>query len=475
MNHLPKLSPKVAPWINELEAQPQLLHRLLEKYGSPVNIHFPKSMEENYRDFQQVFDEYSIKHQVFFARKANKSKNLVEQAHSLGMGIDTASLGELKDCLQMGIAAEKLVVTAAVKNRELIRLAVENQVLIVLDNADECELAQEVARELDLHVNVAFRISGFEVKGKKLYSRFGFDVEKISEFILRYLLRKKRFDCLKYKGLHFHLNGYSTQERALAISHCLDIAKELKPHGLVTEFVDIGGGFLVNYLESQEEWVHFRAELEKAVLGNRAEITFENNGLGLSKVNHELHGELKIYPFWNSKSKGAFLKAILSAETSQGNMLSERILKSGIEVRMEPGRSLLDQVGVTVARVAFRKNDSRNDWLVGLEMNMTQLLSGSADFLLDPILLYQNPDVVKDQEVAVYFTGAYCLERDVILKRKIALPKLPEVGDLVIFVNTAGYMMHFFESSAHLFPLAENLYWNRKQDRVEFADFQTDL
>jgi len=53
---------------------------------------------------------------------------------------------------------------------------------------------------------------------------------------------------------------------------------------------------------------------------------------------------------------------------------------------------------------------------------------------------------------------------------------LPQVGDLVIFVNTAGYMMHFFESSAHLFPLATNLIWNRttENDKIHSAHFQND-
>ena len=475
MNHLPKLKPIISSWVNELVEHPQILHQLLEKYGSPVNIHYPKAMEVNYVDFQQVFGQHQIKYQVFFARKANKSKALVKKAHELGMGIDTASLGELKDCLEMGIAPEKLVVTAAVKSGDLIRLAVNNQVLIVLDNPDECKLAQQVARELDMHANVAFRVSGFRINDKKLYSRFGFDVEKISEFILRFLLLGKRFDCLKYRGLHFHLNGYSTSERATALGHCLDIARDLKPHGLHTEFIDIGGGFLVNYLESGQEWELFRAELEKAVLGNRKEITFENNGLGLLNVKGELCGELKTYPFWNPKPKGKFLEEILSSATDQESLLAERIRKSGIEIRMEPGRSLLDQVGITVARVAFRKNDSRKVWLVGLEMNMTQLLSGSADFLLDPVVVYQNKEAANNGDVAVYFTGAYCLERDVILKRKIPLPKLPEVGDLVIFINTAGYMMHFFESSAHLFPLAGNVFWCRKEDKPELAEFQQDL
>jgi diaminopimelate decarboxylase len=88
-------------------------------------------------------------------------------------------------------------------------------------------------------------------------------------------------------------------------------------------------------------------------------------------------------------------------------------------------------------------------------MNRTQMFSSSADYLLDPIFF---PKTKKNEKTCeVYFVGSYCLEQELILKRKIVLPQTPEIGDLVCFVNTAGYMMHFYESEAHLFDLAKNL------------------
>ena len=138
---------------------------------------------------------------------------------------------------------------------------------------------------------------------------------------------------------------------------------------------------------------------------------------------------------------------------------------------MEPGRSLLNQVGMTLAKVVFRKKDLRGRWLVGLEMNMSQLQSSSADFLLDPLTAFVP---APNHPVKVYFTGAYCLEQDIVLKRKIALPNLPQVGDIVGFVNTAGYMMHFFETQAHLFELSVNLSLESSKKNYELRDFKND-
>lgn len=433
-----------------------LIDELLVSYGSPINIHNPDLMADNNKAYQEVFEEFKLDYQVFFARKANKTKGVVEKAASLGMGIDTASLQEYGQCLELGIHPDKIIVTAAIKNKELKKLAVSNASLLILDNEDECELVQKVALELGKSANVAFRVSGFTVNDKKLYSRFGFDISDFETFINENFVQSERFSLLAYRGLHFHLNGYSIKERGHALNQCLSLSELLKQKGLITKFIDIGGGLLMKYLESESEWDNFHHLLRKAISGKTAPITFGNNGLGIEIWNGLIRGELKTYPFWNPNSKGDFLRGILAHKTLSGEKVGDLARQMGVEIRMEPGRSMLDQVGMTAAKVAFRKKDSSGDWLVGLEMNMTQMLSGSADFLLDPFVVYQDADKEGDP-VAVYFTGAYCLERDVLLKRKINLDKLPEIGDIVFFVNTAGYMMHFFESSAHLFPLAENL------------------
>lgn len=151
-----------------------------------------------------------------------------------------------------------------------------------------------------------------------------------------------------------------------------------------------------------------------------------------------------------------------------GLPLFHHLKRQQIELRIEPGRSLLDQCGITVAKLAFRKKDAEGRNLIGLEMNRTQMLSSSADFLLDPLFIPFKKTAEKSCEV--YFVGAYCLEQELILKRKIVLSQSPEMGDLVCFVNTAGYMMHFYESEAHLFKLAKNLIVEKIDDWQVFED-----
>ena len=454
---LPPLTPIISNWIKELIKKPELLETAIEEYGSPINIHNTLPFRENYKLYQEVFDEYGLDNLIFFARKANKCRNLVLEAKTLGMGIDTASYRELKEALESDLDCEKLVVTAAIKERKLIELAIQNGVLIILDNEDECKLTQQIAEEFNIKAQIGLRISGFNYRGSKLYSRFGFDIDGVFDFIAENFGKQKAFNSLKYQGLHFHLNGYSTEQRGAACLQSFELAKQLKTNGFETHFLDIGGGFLMNYLSDKDEWESFKETLQLAVKQKVAPITFQNDGLGYQIINNELHGELKTYPYFNEKPKQFFLREILNYKNGDSKTVADLAKQLKIQIRMEPGRSMLDQVGFTMAKVVFRKRDSQNNWLVGLEMNFTQMHSSSADFLLDPIVLNKEPQKNKEK-CEVFFIGAYCLERDILLKRKISLDQLPQIGDLVIFPNTAGYMIHFFESEAHLFNLAANIW-----------------
>lgn len=472
-NQLPPLTPLTSPWMHKVMQSPTTIYQLMEEYGSPLNIHHTAPFFDNYTEYKTVFESYDLKHLVLFARKANKCQGFVEATKSSGMGVDTASYQELKQCIELGIQPEKLVVTAAIKSRKLIELAVKNSIVIILDNNDECELVQSVAEQLNMDAKVGVRVSGFSFKGSKLYSRFGFDIEGVADLVLNHFGKAKSLNRLVYCGIHFHLNGYSIDQRGEALHQSLDLALRLGLSGYKTHFIDMGGGLLMNYLKEESQWTHFIQTLQLAVQGKHREITFQNQGLGFSMIEEKLQGELNTYPYFNDKAKAVFLNGILSYSNRAGQSCADRIKAQGIEIRMEPGRSLLDQTGMTIAKVIFRKKDALGNWLVGLEMNMTQMHSSSADFLLDPFILNQNQ---KDNEEAteVFFTGAYCLERDILLKRKIALNQLPAIGDLVVFVNTAGYMMHFFETEAHLFDLAKNLFFKPNNETIELSDFQID-
>jgi len=453
------LTPIVDPWMRRVLADRTALDDLFARFRSPINLLHPGVFERNLRSFARVLADRGLRHRIFFARKANRGLAFVERARRLRIGVDTASFRELDEALEAGCEPARLVVTAAVKDERLLGLAIEHGVGVMIDNADELALAESLARRAGRRLPIGLRLAGFRYRGEKLHSRFGFDVDRLAGIVGHAWGPSPACPHLRLEGLHFHLHGYSAGQRAAALHRCLDVHEELAPQlaaaGIRLDFVDAGGGIPVRYLASEEEWIAFRRALEQAVLGRRPPVTFANAGLGLRRHGDRVIGELDAYPYFNRLHGAAFVEQLVAGCDQRGRTAAQRLRQQRLELRLEPGRSVLDQCGMTLATVAFRKRDTRGELLIGLNMNMSQLASSSADFLLDPLVA--GDPAAADEPLAGFLVGAYCLERDVILKRKLIFRRLPAIGDVVAFPNTAGYMMHFFECEAHRLELAANV------------------
>tara|TARA_R100000654_G_scaffold3258_1_gene11196 strand:- start:65 stop:565 length:501 start_codon:yes stop_codon:yes gene_type:complete len=141
---------------------------------------------------------------------------------------------------------------------------------------------------------------------------------------------------------------------------------------------------------------------------------------------------------------------------ADGQTVAAHLRDAHISLRCEPGRSLLDGCGMTLARVAFCKRDSAGTPVIGVQMNRTQSRSGFAEFAIDPLMV-PGPGPRKGP-IEGYLAGTYCTESEWLTRRKMSFPQGVKAGDLMVFPNTAGYLMHFLESRSHQFPLARNVF-----------------
>jgi diaminopimelate decarboxylase len=101
-----------------------------------------------------------------------------------------------------------------------------------------------------------------------------------------------------------------------------------------------------------------------------------------------------------------------------------------------------------------------------------------SDFMVDPILKEKSPQKNKLQIFLAAISGNLCLESDMIAWRKINFQKKPLPGDLLVFINTAGYQMDSNESTFHCIPLPPKINvikskgeWNNYLD--EYSNFFT--
>lgn len=446
------LDGELEAWQRELLANPAPLNELVGEGQSAVNVVDPGPMEANGAELQEAAAAAGVSLRIFFARKANKCLSLVDRARELGYGIDVASLEELAQVCERGFDGPDVVVTAAVKPRSLLELALDRGATAVLDNADELRLLSQLTAERRQTGRVALRLA-VEL-ADRTPTRFGLGPSEA----VRTAAQIATDPRLELVGLHFHLDGYSAEERARAVAEALAVADQVVAGSPELSFIDIGGGIPMSYLTDRKQWEAFWAAHRSALLGRGAPITFENHGLGLTAVGGVVDGRAEVYPYWQRPIRGAWLSGLLEAQITAGgarSTVAAALGRRGLELRCEPGRSLLDGCGLTAARVHFVKRRADGEALIGLGMNRTQCRSTSADFMVDPLLV-AVADAAEGPALDGYLVGAYCIERELISLRRMRFPHGVAVGDLVVIPNTAGYLMHILESSSHQMPLAAN-------------------
>ncbi|MCW4466770.1 alanine racemase [Glutamicibacter sp. MNS18] len=441
------LTARLEPWMEQLLGDAQACREVIREHGSPVNLHEFSSMSRNIGELRRAAADHQVDFQIYLARKANKTIGAIDQAVAEGCGVDVASFHELDQCLKRGVPAERLIVTAAVKSQALLRLAVENEVVLSLDNIDEALELLHMADERGRTARVALRLASDNPLIAP--TRFGLRAAQWLEF----LEATGRLESLEIRGVHFHLNGYSGTQRAAVLEESLRLIDALRDLGHAPDFVDMGGGIPMSYLDDAQQWNGFWEALAVLPEGDES-LTWKSDRLGATAA----EASTAVYPYHQELIRGQWLDRILASHPGQGSDSVARMLgQRGIQLRCEPGRTLLDGCGMTLAQVAFVKTRSDGLPLVGLHMNRTQCRSTSADFLVDPLLIHTATPRRERSGLSAFLVGAYCIEEELILRRRFEFPHGVAAGDLVAFPNTGGYLMHIIESGSHQLPLARNL------------------
>ncbi len=427
-------TPKLNDEIKEVLNNKELLLDIGENVGYPYSIILPNGVKENIDSFRSVFDNHKLNYKIFFAHKCNKSSEVIKECFKNNINIDVSSLNELKHTLENGYTGNNILATGP-KNKEFIRCTIENNCIISIDSLCELETIINISNELNKIVQILIRINNADSNMVRKSSRFGLDNKELGKS-LELLQINKNINLI---GIAMHFDTVNIKEKVNGINRCIKIIDKLLSFGFDIKVLDIGGGYKLNYLDSKEEYQNSISKLKENIITGSEELVWNNYTFGLNVDNNTLKGNFNSYDFYDDNVKDKYLDSILSSEID-GRIISEIINDYGLELWIEPGRSLLDNVGLNISRVNFIKEvDSKT--LVGIEMNKNQMLMGDNEIFIDPIIL--NNEDKKD----FFMIGNLCLENDFIFKRKLFLNK-PNIDDLVVFVNTAGYYMDFEESES---------------------------
>ncbi|MCZ7456419.1 alanine racemase [Streptomyces sp. WMMC940] len=401
-----------------------LLADLLDGLGSPLHIVLPEIFEENVVGLRRAFAEAGATADILFAKKANKADCYVRSAAALGVGIDAASTPELVKALAGGVPGHRIGISGPEKDDTLHTLAVQHGCLVAVDSISELRRLAATARLARRQATVLLRS---RTAGQPA-SRFGMSAAEREAAVG---LCVELADAVSLRGFSFHLNGYSTAERATAanemIEHCLDARRR---GSRSAELVDIGGGLPVRYVEPRL-WDEFLEQNEPAHY-------------------HAAKDFNDFYPYGGQPAAQA-VGAIMAHPVDGGESLARKAERTGVRFVVEPGRALLDQAGFTLYRV--QQVDDRRDvagyaivTVAGSSFSLSEQWFNS-DYLPDPLLMSAQPTA--DETFPACVAGSTCLESDLVTWRKIGFPRPVRRGDHLVYLNTAGYQMDSNESPFH--------------------------
>jgi diaminopimelate decarboxylase len=457
----PYLEPRVEGDLQSLLDRTDLLRTLVKALGSPLNVVLPDQIARNVEDFRAIYGEHRLAGRIYFAHKANRSSALIRRLAATEAGIDVASLAELQHALGAGFDGSRIMATGP-KSRDFLWLAARAGAIVNADSVTElAELAAIVTAHDLPRVQVMARLSGFAPGGVNVLtraSRFGIGAGDLGP--LWDVLEKHR-DELELHGVAYHLDTVGLTEKAAALDGCLAAIDEAHRRGLAPRAIDVGGGFGVNYLAHRSQWEEWTTELTAAVLGRRPPLTWNGHGYGLRNENGKVRGALGLYPAYRPLAGPAYLDRLLgTASPALRRPLGSLLLDTMCDLYTEPGRALLDQCGLVLATVEEVRTGT--DTFVRLACNARDVSIEEHGVAMDPVLLPARQsagvsEAAGSEPAGVYLLGNLCLESDLITRRQVFLPQLPQPGDVLAFANTAGYFMDFSAGQALMQPTARTV------------------
>jgi len=224
---------------------------IAEEHGTPTYIYSKAALADNFRALRDAFAE--VDPLICYAIKANYSLAICKTLLAEGCGFDIVSGGELFRALKIGADPKTICFAGVGKTRSEIEYALRSGVLMFnVESAPELEHIDAVAGELGAEACVALRLNPdvdakthkHTTTGKK-ENKFGIDFAAAAELIAG----AGSFAHTRIAGLHLHLGSpiNTTEPYTRALERVLDFIGSCRGLGAEIEWLDIGGGYGIEY------------------------------------------------------------------------------------------------------------------------------------------------------------------------------------------------------------------------------------
>ena len=298
-----------------LHAEGVPLARIAEAAGTPTYVYSAGELRARYRALARAFAGARVT--ICYALKANMNLAVVRTLVAEGAGADVTSGGELFRALRAGADPRRVVYSGVGKRDDEIDSALRAGIrMFNVESRAELQRLDARAGELGVRAPVAFRVNPDVDPKTHPYTATGLRPSKfgvpIDEAPGAYA-EAKALPNLRVVGVDCHIGSQLTDVRpfADALARIRALVLELRSAGHGIEIVDVGGGLGVTYTDE------------------------------------------------TPPSAGEYAAAVLA---SVGDL--------GCEIVLEPGRWIVANAGVLLARVLYEKeNDGKRFVVVDAAMN----------------------------------------------------------------------------------------------------------
>jgi diaminopimelate decarboxylase len=247
-----------------LHAEGVPLEQVAAKFGTPCYVYSRAALESAYR----AYDEALVhrEHLICYAVKANSNIAVLNVLARLGSGFDIVSGGELARVLAAGGDPRKTVFSGVGKSVAEMRAALAAGILCFnVESADELMRLDRVAGETGQVAPVSLRVNPDVDAKTHPYIATGLKENKFGiPFAAALQLYQKAASLkhLRVNGIDCHIGSQLTEIPPFiaALQKLLDLVDRLAAAGIALSHIDIGGGLGIRYRDETPppvaEYIH---------------------------------------------------------------------------------------------------------------------------------------------------------------------------------------------------------------------------
>lgn len=225
---------------------------LVARWGTPLYIYSQSAIQSRYLELSEALDGYP--HLIAYSVKANGNLGVLRTLAALGAGADIVSGGELYRARLAGIPAERIVFSGVGKTvPELAAALVEGIYGFNVESEGELRSLSELATAMGKEARVALRVNpDVETPTPHAYTRTGHSATKFGipvQDAMRLYRLAAELPGIQVRGVDTHIGSQilDVEPYSAALQQVVTLAEDLLAEGHELDYLDLGGGLGISY------------------------------------------------------------------------------------------------------------------------------------------------------------------------------------------------------------------------------------